>query len=229
MSGNPGSATNQQTFWQNFLAMIPPDVQLDYFGNLGGNQDDPAARLVEAGRQAERDGVQGLMVRSAPTEVASPTILEQLRAAVKIPVTTAMLACATALQTLGARNVLLLTPFDESLNKEIRAILSKRGITASGPQISSGPDEAREFSPEKVYDLAINAWKSNSHLDAIYFQGAVLDPLMIMNQLERDIGKPVIASNPSMLWHILTFLGLTYHIEGYGRLVRDWPAPSHSA
>jgi hypothetical protein len=34
----------------------------------------------------------------------------------------------------------------------------------------------------------------------------------------------VIASNPAMLWYVLSQLGLAYPISGYGRLMREWPA-----
>jgi maleate cis-trans isomerase len=60
-------------------------------------------------------------------------------------------------------------------------------------------------------------------VDAVYFQGAVLDPLEIMDQLESEFACPVVASNPAMLWFILSELGHTYHIEGCGRLLREWP------
>jgi maleate cis-trans isomerase len=70
----------------------------------------------------------------------------------------------------------------------------------------------------------MEAWEGSGDHDALYFQGAVLDPLPIVDGFERDIGKPVVASNPAMLWYILSKLGRTYHIDGYGRLLREWPS-----
>ena len=54
--------------------------------------------------------------------------------------------------------------------------------------------------------------------------GAVLDPLAIIGDMERELGVPVIASNPAMLWSILSKLGRSYRIEGSGRLLAEWPA-----
>jgi maleate cis-trans isomerase len=34
----------------------------------------------------------------------------------------------------------------------------------------------------------------------------------------------VIASNPAMLWYVLSRLKLSYPMSGYGRLMREWPA-----
>jgi maleate cis-trans isomerase len=63
-------------------------------------------------------------------------------------------------------------------------------------------------------------------VDAIYFQGAVLDPIKSLERLESELGKTVVASNPAMLWYVLSKLRLRYPISGYGRLLRDWPALS---
>jgi maleate cis-trans isomerase len=35
---------------------------------------------------------------------------------------------------------------------------------------------------------------------------------------------PIVASNPAMLWMILSKLGLSYNIPGYGKLLATWPA-----
>jgi maleate cis-trans isomerase len=61
-------------------------------------------------------------------------------------------------------------------------------------------------------------------VDAIYFQGAVLDPLKVIETLEQDTELPVVASNPAMLWFILSQLGRRYSIDGHGKLLRQWPA-----
>jgi maleate cis-trans isomerase len=33
----------------------------------------------------------------------------------------------------------------------------------------------------------------------------------------------VVASNPAMLWYVLSKLGLKYPMSGYGRLLHEWP------
>ena len=61
-------------------------------------------------------------------------------------------------------------------------------------------------------------------VDAIYFQGALLDPIPILERLEKELNLPIIASNPAMLWLVLSKLGLSYNIAGYGKLLSSWPA-----
>ena len=60
------------------------------------------------------------------------------------------------------------------------------------------------------------------NVEAIYFQGALLDPIPILDKLEVELKLPIIASNPAMLWLILSKLGLSYNIAGYGKLLASW-------
>ena len=59
--------------------------------------------------------------------------------------------------------------------------------------------------------------------DAVYFQGATMDPLSIIERLEEELDVPVIASNPAMIWNMLSVLGLKYSVKGYGKLLAAWP------
>ena len=68
------------------------------------------------------------------------------------------------------------------------------------------------------------AFAEQSGIDAIYFQGALLDPIKVLEKMEKELHVPIVASNPAMLWFILSKLGLSYKISGYGRLLSSWPA-----
>ena len=61
-------------------------------------------------------------------------------------------------------------------------------------------------------------------IDAIYFQGALLDPIPLLDKLEGELSLPIVASNPAMLWLVLSKLGRRYQIRGYGKLLASWPA-----
>jgi maleate cis-trans isomerase len=52
----------------------------------------------------------------------------------------------------------------------------------------------------------------------------VLDPLPVLQQIENDLKITAIASNPAMLWEILSQLGRRAPIPGYGKLLADWPS-----
>ena len=42
--------------------------------------------------------------------------------------------------------------------------------------------------------------------------------------MEVELNVPIVASNPAMLWFVLSKLGLSYRIAGYGKLLASWPA-----
>ena len=120
--------------------------------------------------------------------------------------------------------VLLLTPFDARLNDLIVAHLAKAGVTAMSPNSFDELAVPKRMTPDEVFDLTKKNLAAVGKVDAIYFQGAVLDPIKCLEQIESELKATVIASNPAMLWYVLSKLGMKYPMNGYGRLLREWPA-----
>ena len=52
----------------------------------------------------------------------------------------------------------------------------------------------------------------------------MLDPIKCLERIESELKATVIASNPAMLWYVLSKLGKKFPMAGYGRLLREWPA-----
>ena len=198
------------------------DIRYDLHGNLQPLLDRAVELVSERGWDA-------LIVPAAPLEVMNLGLYDSLRHALSVPVTTALNACSEALNAFGASRVLLMTPFTERMNARIRDYLANRGIEASTYGEFDRVTEAMVLGPEEVRRRARSALDQAGRVDAIYFQGAVLDPLEVIESLEQESELPVVASNPAMLWFILSQLGRRYSIEGYGKLLRQWPAVSARA
>ena len=214
-----------------FRKLIPEDVEFDFEG-LGIADESRyvagarAQSAIDAVKRVEQRGCNGIVVSGAPAEVLNPDLQQRLDAAVDVPVATAMTASTAALKTFGAQRVLLLTPFDAETNGKIRGLLQTRSIEAVSPSTAFGEiNEAMQLTPDEVHDFAHASFEAAGPVDAVYFQGAVLDPLAIMDRLEGEFGCPIVASNPSMMWFMLNKVGRSYHIEGAGRLLREWPTP----
>jgi hypothetical protein len=166
----------------------------------------------------------GVMLVAAPTEVLNPGLLADLKAALDIPVTTALDACVAALEAYRAQRVLLLTPFDARLNELIVAHLETLGVSAVAPSPFALLGDAIKLTPDQVFEHTRKALAEVGPVDAIYFQGAVLDPLKILDRIESELNTTVIASNPAMIWCILSRLGHRNHsIANFGKLLREWP------
>jgi hypothetical protein len=216
--------------YRSFMPLIPEDVRIDHQGlNLYGESlyeiADKRETIVRRVKElaAELDW-QGVIVTAAPTEVLNPGLYGALEAALPIPFTTALHACVAALRVYSAQRVLLLTPFDARLNDLICLHLEKAGIVAVAPHPFEELGMPKRMSPEEVFELTKKSIGAVAKVDAVYFQGAVLDPIKVLDGIERDIGMTVIASNPAMLWYVLSRLKLAYPMPDYGRLLSEWPA-----
>lgn len=226
VSGGAGSMPH----YNSFLPMIPAEVELDFQGlqlysnslyEIGGKKETIVRRVGEFVLNRKWNGV---IVTAAPTEVLNPGLYDALQAALAVPFTTALNACVAALRVYAAPRVLLLTPFDARLNELICEHLQKVGITALAPH--SFPELAvpKRMLPDEVFELTKKNLSAAGKIDAIYFQGAVLDPIKVLDKIESELKATVIASNPAMFWYLLSKLKLSYPMSGYGRLMREWPA-----
>lgn len=212
------------------LQLVPFGVSVEVKPIGGGSRsqraiDDVEGPVAAAKAIAERARWQAMACTGAPVQMEHPGYLERMRQAVPIPVTTAVEASGSALRALDCKRALLLTPFQRSMNQKIAIYLGTLGVEGVASERDFQKiEEAIRLNPDEVYTFAVSAFRQTPGVDAIYFQGAVLDPLPVLDKLESDLGIPVVASNPAMLWHTLALLGQHYSVPAAGRLLREWPA-----
>ena len=226
-----GSSAPSSPHHESFKAFIPRDIDFTFLQEEGagaslyearGKLDSLVRQTVE---MAERLGWHGVIISGAPKEVLNPGMWDRLSAAVRIPVATALRSSVAALKMFSAKRILLMTPVDDELKKMYRDFLAGFGIEALyPPQTLRAHTEAQKLTPGDVESMTRKAFAEQSGVDAIYFQGALLDPLKVLEKMENELKVPIAASNPAMLWFILSKLGLSYKIAGYGRLLATWPA-----
>ena len=215
---------------KKFLNLVPGNVDVLYeqlvlhdgvLNDVQGKQEIIVSRAVLF---AEKQKLDGLIFPGAPREVLNPNLSDAFAAALKIPVATALRASAAALKTFAAKRILLLTPFDSSLNRLIRDFLAQLDLVANSPsETLQHYTDALKMTPDDVIAYARRAIAAEREVDAIYFQGAVLDPMDCLEQMERELSMPVVASNPAMNWYMLSKLGLKHPLPGFGRLLASWP------
>jgi maleate cis-trans isomerase len=223
--------TNSNHF-RNFENLLPPEIQLSIDGlqlarssryELAGKSDVIVAR---ARQFAQKLSVQGLIVTGAPVAILNPGIETQVSQALGIPVVTAVSSCIAALKALGAKKLVVMTPFDVPMNEKLTKELERAGLQVLSCPPFKDPafGASSKVGPDEVLASAVTAFSAAGGADGIYFQGARLDPLPVIDKLEEQLGFPVVASNPAMLWHILSRLGVKCSIAGYGKLLENWPA-----
>ena len=127
---------------------------------------------------------------------------------------------------------MLVTPFTADMNAHIEKHLANLGFTVfPGPPYDKTrkPGAGVEISPDELFGRVEASYRQNPTTQAIYFQGATLDPLPIIQRLEDNLGILVVSSNTAMLWNILSKLDLQFSIKGYGKLLSSWPDPRRLA
>jgi len=226
-----GPSVPSSSHIKKFLNLVPANVEVLYeqlvlhngvLNDVQGKQDLIISRAVQF---ADKQKLDGLIFPGAPREVLNPALFGAFSAALKIPVATALRSSAAALKTFSAKRILLLTPFDASLTQLIREFLSQFDIVANSPaETLQHYTDALKMTPDDVIAYARRAMAEQSQVDAIYFQGAVLDPMDCLEQMERELNLPVVASNLAMNWYLLSKLGVKHPLSGYGKLMAAWPA-----
>ena len=225
-------ATPNKPHFKHVDNLLPPGVSLIHegLGLLGESYQDLAGKadqvIAKASDFTQRNKVDGLILTGGFIGLFNPGIEAQVSAAIGLPVVTAVSSVIAALRTLSAQSLLLMTPFDAKSDAVIDDHLSTLGFTVylgpafEGRKAGSGVD----LTPEQLFALVIATYQNYPEADAVYFQGATMDPLPIIDRLEQELGVPVIASNPAMIWNMLSLLGVKASVKNYGRLLSTWPA-----
>ena len=225
-------ATPNKPHFKHVDALLPPGISLIHegLGLLGDAYQDLAGKaeivIAKAKDFVARNKVDGLMLTGGFIGLFNPGIDVKVSEAIHLPVATAVSSAVAALNIYKAKSVLLMTPFDAKSDAVINDHLNSLGFTVQlgpafeGRKAGSGVD----LTPDELFALAVKTYRSFAPADAIYFQGATMDPLPIIQRLENELKVPVIASNPAMFWSVLSKLGVKESVRGYGQLLGDWPA-----
>jgi maleate cis-trans isomerase len=226
-------ATPNRPHFKSLDGILPDDVTVAHegLGLLGDSYQDLAGKegvIIRRARElAEKYPVAGLMLTGGFVTLFNPGIETKVTDAVGLPVVSAISSAVAALRLFGAETVLLMTPFDRASNESIKAHVDKLGFTLRlGPSFDNRvPGSSLNLDRDQLFALVEDTLGKNP-AQAIYFQGATMDPLPIIQRIEDRLRVPVVTSNTAMIWNLLSKIGLKYSIKNYGRLLAEWPAAS---
>jgi hypothetical protein len=226
-----GSSAASSPHHASFKKFIPADIEFTFLQESGTHtslydaKGKVGALIGEATQLAEQRGWHGVIISGAPKEALNPGMWEEVSVGLKIPFSLALRSSVAALKAFAAKRILLMTPVDDQLKKLYYDYLAGFGIESFyPPQILRAHTDAQKLTANDVEAMTRKALAEFPNVDAIYFQGALLDPIPLLDKLESELKLPIVASNPAMLWLILAKLGLRYNIKGYGKLLESWPA-----
>jgi maleate cis-trans isomerase len=182
--------------------------------------------MVEAARRLAAEEADVIVAGGAPASAgrgpaADDELIAAMREATRLPCTTANHAVVEALELLGLRRIVVASPFVEARNDDIRSYLAACGVevvAARGLGIEKNIQMAKQ-SPDAAYQLAHDLVRANPTVDGVYIACPRWPVVDVIEALEADVRKPVVAGVTAMMWHALRLIDVGDPPRGYGRLM----------
>lgn len=145
----------------------------------------------------------------------------RIEAATGKPATATSEALVAAFRALGARRIVLVSPYSKAVNEREIAYFAHHQITvlsATGLDLQGGNAYAA-VEPGEWYRLTVA--NRASEADAYFLSCTTIRATPVIAALERDLGRPVVTSNQAMAWHSLRMGGVRDTVPGFGALFAE--------
>jgi maleate isomerase len=132
--------------------------------------------------------------------------------------TTTATAIRSALDSLRARRIVLLTPYSAHVTEEEAAFLTKAGYEVIGARgfALKGSDEYCATPAQVWRDHTIEA--AQAAADAYLVSCANISVFPVIAEIEQRLDRPVVTSNQAVIFHALSLLGAADRRDCPGRL-----------
>jgi maleate isomerase len=143
---------------------------------------------------------------------------ELMRGAPGAKATSLITGVIRALRALGARRLVVATPYLDEINALEADYLEAAGfelLDIQGLNIERDSDMVR-VTPDFIAEFAASLDRPDA--DTVFISCGALRSLDVVESLERQLAKPVVCSNQAMIWDTLRLAGIGDRIPGYGRL-----------
>jgi maleate isomerase len=224
----PSSNTTQEP---EFSAALPPSVSLHTgrvaYRDITPEEQDRCVLELESESRKLADAEVGVIVfaATAPTLAKGKgydrELIKRMEDASGRPATTAATAFVDALTLLGARKIAIGAPWSKTMDKPMVAFMQTSGFEVVHSEVVGfvASVELGRAGPETAYELGCRTDRADA--DAIIMPGGNWSSMAVAEQLENELGKPVLVNNAVSLWAGLRLLKRRDRIPGYGRLLRE--------
>jgi maleate isomerase len=138
-----------------------------------------------------------------------------------LSVSTGASACKQALQAYGARRIGVITPYQSVGDEQVRQFFTDLGFDVAAVHGLKCPTATSiaEVDAATIEQAFLSV--DGPDVDALVQAGTNLSAVRVAAELERKLGKPVLAINAATVWHALRTNGIDDRIEGYGSLLSE--------
>ena len=123
-----------------------------------------------------------------------------------------------ALRELNAEKIVVGTPYLDEVNSAEAQFLEQKGfqiLDIQGLNIENGIDMGK-VTPAYWKKFALEIDQPDA--DVVFLSCSGIRALEVVEDIEAEIGKPVITSNQAQMWSCLRRAGIFDQIEGFGRI-----------
>lgn len=173
------------------------------------------ARLVADARVS----LIALNCTAASMVAGADSINRRVQSATGIRSTTTIEAVTAALSAAGLRRFALMTPYVPEVVAAETEFFRARGlaVVAHAGQPCDDPVAQGSIQPQHWVELARTL--RDTDCDGLLISCAGIQIASVLETIEQEFGRPVIASNQALVWHCLRLLGLPDRPVGFGGLL----------
>jgi maleate isomerase len=138
---------------------------------------------------------------------------------IDVPVVTPITAGLLALEKFGAKNVAVLTPYVDDVNRVLITYIEDNGprVTALTSFLIADDNKMAGIPPDTIFAAALEADRPDA--DALFISCTAIRAVDVAEKIEQALGKPVICANQALFWQSLRVAGYTDPVSGYGELL----------
>jgi maleate isomerase len=149
-------------------------------------------------------------------------LIHEIERVAKVPGVTATRSITLALKLFGAQRLAVASPYTTEIDAAEHRFFTDAGFDIVGSAHLGIGDSFRlaDPTPDEICKLAREAWRNEA--DALLITCLNLRSHEVVEQLERELGKPVITSTQATLWQLFRSAGIKDRIDGYGQLLAKY-------
>ena len=150
---------------------------------------------------------------------AEPAISKRITDATNTTALTTAQALVTALNYLNARRIVLITPYIEAINRREKVFFAHHGFDVvhdAGYDIETNWDMAQQ--PPATW-AEFTLANRRAQADAYVLSCTAIESADVIDELERELGKPVLTSNQALAWYCQRQGGIQQAVQGFGTLL----------
>mgnify|MGYP001602913394 FL=1 len=149
------------------------------------------------------------------------SLIEKLQTITGVPCTTSIVAAMDAFRDLSAARLAVVDPYPPDLNEKMVRYLKEWGFdAASVVSLGTTFTESSVASVGDIYRAAKKSVQEAGRADAIFIPCANFPVVDVIEDIETDLGLPVISNITSQLYAAFKAIGMKEKINCHGRLMR---------